>query len=455
MRVPRGRRSAWGAALVCLTGVCGMLTGAACESSTPRRPDIVLISIDCLNGRQFREGTKDGRLEHLTALAERGRTYTRAYSHAPWTTPAHMSMLTGLYPRQHGRDVPYQEMWKYRREYDRVPTFRTVADHLSDAGYETIAFVGEGSTSAAFGLGQGFERYEEFTRDDRHRDLPASTAALGRWLEERDDRPFFLFFHTYDFHAPLPLDHPDNDSALRYIDGHVGRVLEALRADGREPVILLTGDHGSSMIRTEEQCCYHGAGHYDENLRVPLVIDAPGRDTTGRSDALVRHVDLLPTILELAGVETAGLDVMGTSLVDVGPGHPGSRHSISEADARCAIRMAVATHRYKYVYTVPGPVADGYRLREGFMADCPKVCRRLPREQLFDLTSDPLELKNLIDHTGRTTVDEIDDLRTTLAAHLATRPRYYRRIVTLRESAGIATDSSSLEEALRGLGYIE
>src|SRR5262245_2768890 len=128
-------------------------------------PNVVLISVDCLNHRQLDEAVRAGWTPAIAELARDSLAFSRAYAHAPWTTPSHMSMLSGLYPAQHGRDIAVALAANTQTYQGRVPAFETLADRLAARGYETVAFVGTGSISARFGLGQGFAQYHEAEHD--------------------------------------------------------------------------------------------------------------------------------------------------------------------------------------------------------------------------------------------------------------------------------------------------
>jgi hypothetical protein len=137
-------------------------------------------------------------------------------------------MLTGLYPSQHGRDIPYGLMIRFNSGNDRVPLYQTLPERLAASGYEAVGFVGAGTISAAFGLGQGFSSYSESSRNNPEQsDLPATLSGIRTWmdtrrLDTRRDRPFFLFVHTYELHFPLAEAHSPFRRALDYLDGSLG-----------------------------------------------------------------------------------------------------------------------------------------------------------------------------------------------------------------------------------------
>jgi arylsulfatase A-like enzyme len=432
------------------------LAAAACAGDAPaERPstNVVLISIDCLNQRQFREALDHGWVPALARVAADALVFSDAHAHAPWTTPSHMSMLTGLYPIQHGRDVPWGLMTKTNQYFDRVPLFPTLGDLLGSAGYETVAFVGKGSISGQFGLNQGFELFQESAKA-KQTDLPVSVERCLSWLGERSDRPFFLFFHTYDLHSPRAPQLGSDQAALRYIDRHVGKVLADLEARGlyESTLIFVTGDHGSSMVRTEDKCCVHGSGHYEENLNVPLVVKLPGSASKGTSERLVRHIDILPTALDVIGLPAQEYRGRGASVLAV-TAEGESRISFSSADARCARRFALADGTYKYIYSPRDELQTVLRGDSAFMdSGCRGVCTELPAiEELYDLRRDPFESRNLLAaELDSDTQGVLAGLRERMIEHMNLPPEYVRRVVG---SPGEAIDLE-LEESLRALGYI-
>ncbi len=214
-----------------LASIAFLFASSACREDA--RPNVILISIDCLNQRQFESAVEQGYAPTLKALKEDAIAFSRAYAHAPWTTPSHMSMLSGLYPSQHGRDVPYGLMIRWNDYYSRVPAFETLGELLGAAGYDTAAFVGQGSISAAYGLDQGFEVFEEHRKArESLTDLVEGTSGALDWLSERDDTPFFLFFHTYDLHEPRPKGLPEDREVLQYVDHHLSQIVLELKRRG-------------------------------------------------------------------------------------------------------------------------------------------------------------------------------------------------------------------------------
>ena len=420
---------------------------------------MILISIDCLNQRQFAHAIERGHAPNLGGLKEDSLAFSRAYSQAPWTTPAHMSMLSGLYPSQHGRDVPYGLMIQWNDFYPRVPAFTTLGDDLAAAGYRTAGFVGQGSISGVYGLSQGFAIFEERRKGKELSDLIGSIERVAEWLDEVPDEPFFLFFHTYDLHGPRPRGLESDEADIRYIDQHLGRLLLDLKARNlyEDSLVIVTGDHGSNMVETEGKCCVHGAGHYEENLKVPLLLKLPGASRRGEESFLARHVDLVPTVHDIVGLESR-YDGPGRSLLipydAKGPGE--EIVSYSEADGRCALRRALVTDRYKYIYTQRDESQALFQANPRFFDEtCEERCRDLPIEEFYDLRKDPYENQNLLPgKLDPVRAEAVERLRLEMARLLNLPPRYTKSIMTGPRRTLDEQELQDLQESLRTLGYL-
>jgi arylsulfatase A-like enzyme/predicted negative regulator of RcsB-dependent stress response len=324
MRIPQphGVRCAGAAAIwiaiACLAG-CGKPDASRVDA--PRRPDVVLITVDTLRAdRVGATGGSAGVTPAIDELARGGATFLDATAHVPLTLPSHTSILTGRYPIAHG----VHDNSGFTLGAD-VPTLATI---LHGLGYHTAAFVSSFVLRAATGLSRGFDRYDD--RFEGAGRAHVTTASLERRAAEvaRDvtqwlaaaPHPFFLWVHFYDPHAPYE---PPPAFAARFAgrpyDGEVatadfgvGGVIGALPAATRgNTLIVVTADHGESMGEHGES--EHGILLYDATLHVPLVIQGPGVGAGVRVDRQVRHVDLLPTIAEVLGIPPpAGID--GVSL---------------------------------------------------------------------------------------------------------------------------------------------
>lgn len=311
--------------------------------------NVLLISIDSLRAdRLGAYGHERPTSPTIDRLARQGVRFAEAMTTAPWTLPAHMSMLTGLYPYAH----------RVNTEADRLPNgVTTLAQRLGAAGFRTAAVVSEGLVGRTYGFARGFDTFDDETAVKALAEVDEETAPLvlqqaEAWLRRESAGRFFLFLHLwdvhYDFVPPAPYDRmfdpdyrgpmtgrdfihddairPDMeqrdldhllaryDGEIRWVDDHLARLLTILDelGVGERTAVIITADHGEEFF--EHGYKGHGAALYRPVMQVPLVIHAPGVAAGRVVDEPVSLVDLVPTILELTGVPLADpLD--GISLV--------------------------------------------------------------------------------------------------------------------------------------------
>lgn len=321
---------------------------------------------------------------NLDRLASRGLVFENAHTVAPITLPAHASMLTGLFPVRHGL-----------RQNGLKPlpaSATTLAEGARAAGHQTAAFVGAVVLSEAFGLAQGFDHYDEpreqpgsVSTHFGERSAGAVVDAALAWLARRDrERPFFVWLHFFDPHAPYApppefragaLEREPYLGELAYADRELGRFLDALQREGvlERTTVLVVSDHGEAFGEHEELT--HGSYCYQSTLHVPLILRVPGRTAAGRrSKRLVSVVDVFPTLADAMGLdELAKLDTDGRSLL---------------VDAPADGRGLYFESYYAYLAYGWSPIAGWMDERGKFLHSS--------TPQLFDLDADPGELRNLI-----------------------------------------------------------
>jgi len=363
-----------------LASACGRSPGGGlARPGSLRGANVLLITIDTL--RQDRIGAyghRGGLTPTIDRLAATGVRFTHAFSPAPLTLPAHASILTGLLPNHHGI---------HNNTSSRLDDHAaTLAAALKAGGYRTGAFVGAFVLDGRFGLNRGFDEY-----DDR---LPRGDRAAFRFAERRADEvvrragdwilapaapsgvPWFAWVHLFDPHAPYdaPAEYRAGrapyDAEIAYTDAMLGQLLARLdAAHARDrTLIVLTADHGESLGEHGETT--HGLFAYDSTLSVPLVINAASVGAAA-VDAPVSHVDLAPTILDLVGL-AAPATFDGRSLA--GP-VPADRPLYFEA------LDASLTHGWA---PLRGVIQGGWKYID------------LPEAELYDLSTDPGELRNRI-----------------------------------------------------------
>ena len=339
------------------------------------RPDLVLVSIDSLRADHVGcYGYPHPTTPALDALARGGVRFETATSTTSWTLPSHAALFTGLPDSSHGLIDNGLSL-----DAEHV----TLAETLRDAGYATAGFYGGPYLHPTFGLAQGFDHYQSCMaafgdaaagdavraeararKAAAHADVtgPRTLAAVERFLAQRDERPVFLFVHLWDVHydyIPPPgyarrFD-PDYtgtltgvgvmrnprirrgmpardlahlvalyDAEVRFTDDVLGRILAAVEASpgARGSVVAVTADHGEEFL--EHGSRGHAQTLFDEVLRIPLVIHAPGRVPAGVVvEEPVQILDVMPTLLGLAGV-AAPAHVLGRDLSALWSGRVGA-----------------------------------------------------------------------------------------------------------------------------------
>jgi arylsulfatase A-like enzyme len=395
------------------------------ELASPRasdRPNLLLVSLDTVRPDHLSlYGYGRPTTPRLDRWAENAAVFEQAVTTAPWTLPAHLSMLTGLDAFEHGVN-----------HRSRVPgELELLAETLREAGYRTAAVTGGGFLEPEYGLHQGFDSYRYYPHHTDEGELAHGLQAALDWLSDGPRQPWFVFFHTYEPHypyharrpylerlnggAPVPdprdlayvttgldMEHAFEltkrwrfrrrgeprreltaaelaglidlyDSGIAYSDDMLRRLLEAVE-DAGEAVVAITSDHGEALGE-------HGlAGHAyleDFNALIPLALKRPGRREGRRIGTQVRITDLAPTFLELAGLEptTTG---SGRSLVPLLDG-------VRERDREAAIYASFANR--------------GLALRLGrrakYLFNNSAWESLWGRQALYDLTADPDEWRDL------------------------------------------------------------
>lgn len=262
--------------------------------------DVILISIDALRADHVGAyGYERDTTPALDALAKEGVVFEHAYTATPHTSYAVTSMMTGKYMRPLllqgvGED---SETW---------------AGALRRYGYQTAAFY----PPAVFFIDpERFRSFEERGLDFEYRKVQFSGAAeraaeVGAYLAQLDPgRPLFLWVHLFEPHEPYEAHpvYPFGDRSLdRYdaeiaaADAGLGRIVAAVRENRPRAVVIVTADHGEEF--NDHGGRYHGTTVYEEQVRVPLVVHAPGVLTPRRVEVPVSLVDLMPTVLRGVGM---------------------------------------------------------------------------------------------------------------------------------------------------------
>jgi len=303
------------------------------------RPDLVLFLADTFRADNLAAYGGDPELTpNVNALAEESVRFLRAWSPCTWTLPAQASMLTGLYPEQHGAVSVTTGM---------PSSLATIAERLAEFGYRTGAVTDSAFVSATYGFDQGFEWFQEYKTWDLRKSLRRAT----EFLDADDGRPVFLFVQTYRAHTPyrtgvdeshvalqefaeeararcadyggsgeMPLEEATARLRSIYLSG-VGSLdevfggwLAELRARQilRTGYLVFTSDHGEEF-REHERMGQGGAIAWETKTRIPFLVMGGGLAPRDVQQS-VTLVDIPATLAALAGVPPApgwgGRDVL-------------------------------------------------------------------------------------------------------------------------------------------------
>ena len=441
-----------------------LITGSVAVLGCKREhPNIVLITIDTLRADHLGcYGYERDTSPHVDRLAQDGVLFTRAFSPDTQSSPTFASIHTAVYPRAHG-------VW---RNAHKLRTNRPLlAEILRHYGYRTGAFVNSRLIGVENGFDRGFDEFRTligYARRDPRLGGEETFDAASDWIRQTPE-PFFVWLQCEYPHAPYypaaPFDtrfgkgprelerpwnytHPARDlyvqgehptaeerehvislydGEVAFADAGIGRLIDTLRETGRydDSIVIVTGDHGETLLERPGITGHRGK-FYDEVLHVPLVIKLPGNRLAGRSfESLVQTLDLMPTLLELAGIEVP-VGLHGVSLVPLLQGDPTGPRDVVFAE------LLIDLKKYG------GPVAT-------LRTDRWKLIRRNNgQDELYDLQTDPEERTNLIHDQPE------------VAARLASRIQDWQEAHPRDEdgSAGLVV-SEEMRRVLEGAGYLD
>jgi choline-sulfatase len=363
----------------------------------------------------------------LDELAKRSVDFTRAWTVAPLTLPAHASLFTGLYPDAHGvRD---------NLGFRLPQTARTLAERFAAHGWRTGAVVAAPVVGPESGITQGFELFDGPTREAGIEERPAGAVTRAAVLMAArlasGAAPFLLWVHYFDAHAPHGKVRGEERAAYRdeveRIDRQLAPLLAATRAAaGARPLaVVVVADHGEALGDHGEAT--HGHSLQEATLRVPLLIELQGA-VPGRCARTVSVVDLLPTLLESCGLPVDE-PLQGRSLLPFLQ-DPGQRDARDERDERC-VRFETRLPFHEFGWAWLDGACDG-RFK---WVDRPKP-------QLFDLDADPGETR-----------DCAADHRERVEALSATVRELERSGSAVAGGPGAAADAA-VDRAVTSLGYV-
>jgi arylsulfatase A-like enzyme len=439
--------------------VWNVVRAAARPEPAANYPDVVFITLDAWRADALGpRGERPSLTPNLDRFAENAYVFTYARSQASWTLPSFATIFTSQYPAVHGAAA----------NRPLGTSQRTLAEILASRGYDTRAVVANELCLPFTGVPRGFREYHYWNmvgwlkalgyydtnlyfpafrkgreeKRDSHVTTVLTNATLER-LSRRRGRPFFLWLHYLDPHAPYwpPPEYIDaakiramNDQAremgqpsgarrenydgeVRYVDRELARILRVL---GRRPntVVIISSDHGEEFF--EHGGVDHGHTVYEELLRVPLMMKLPGEGSS-RINMPVDTIDIAPTVLDYLGIEMPP-SMQGRSLLPAVTGLGCERPSFAgPTQLKGSSKEAVYYRGKKFIYD--------YKYRKA--------------GAWYDLADDPGE------HFPRSPTDaEAVELWSLLAAW-----RDANR--GLRRDYRAAAEDGAIRDAMKAMGYVK
>jgi arylsulfatase A-like enzyme/Tfp pilus assembly protein PilF len=403
---------------------------------------VILITLDTTRAdRLGGYGDPDASTPTLDRLVREGTLFEEAWTTTPVTLPSHASILTGNYPVTHGaRDNAIFVLGDDDNE--------TLAEILRRHGYATGAVISAFVLDRRFGLAQGFDLYDDDPsamasagpRIDPERTADDATRAALDAVDElgRGGKPLFLWVHYFDPHTPFDPPEPYRsrraaspgdrysgyDGEIAFVDRALDRLLEGLSDAGAldDAIVAIVGDHGEGLESPHEESS-HGILVFEETVRVPWILwDSRGTLRRTPVSGPVSVVDVLPTVLDLAGVDS-GDGIAGISLV------PAIGNGVASSD-----RTLLAETYHPYYLYAWSPLSTVRRGDWKFI--------RSPDSELYDLANDPAERRDLAERSPEQ------------AARIASRlDELVARWERAPSAAGFSL-SEAEEEKLRSLGYL-
>jgi uncharacterized sulfatase len=374
------------------------------DAGSERPPNVVMIISDDQAWTDFGfMGHEEIRTPHLDALARRSLVFERGYVPSSLCRPSLATMITGLYPHEHGitgNDPPKGE--DRARMLRHIAAVETLPKLLAPLGYRSLQTGKwwEGNCRCG-GFSDGMTHGER-ARGGRHGD---EGLKIGRetmqpiydFLDDCGEQPFFLWYAPFLPHSPhnpperlLAKYRREGKSAhvakyhamCEWFDETCGQLLDDLRARGLEEETLVVFVTDNGWIQRPDRRGFAPRSKrspYDGGVRTPILLSWPGRVTPAVRDAYASSVDLAPTILRACGVE-APAAMSGVDLLD-------------QAAARDVVYGETFSHDVADLERPTKGLQYRYAIRDGWKLIAPRDPSR--GAELYDLDADPFEAVDL------------------------------------------------------------
>ena len=396
------------------------------------KPDMLIYLADDLSQQDLSiYGNQHIPTPHLAEIATQGMVFEHAYVASPSCAPSRAALLTGLMPAKNGAEENHTYPHKH------IPS---LIKQLQQLGYEVAAFgkIAHGKQKHAEQF--GFDHYQSFKKAYNYDNIDKLDKAVSHYLQNRTSKkPLALFVGTTNPHVPwndpkvtfspsdveLPpkfIDTPETRKhrakyyqQIKNLDDFAGRLIELQNQFmNKNTIFLFSSDHGS-------QWPFGKWTLYDYGTRVPLVVSWPNNIPTKRTTNMVSWIDILPTLIDIAGGKTPN-SIDGQSfkstLLSNAPSHRQEIFTTHTGGGNKNLypSRAVRTAQWKLIHNISPELAftnhsDLLRLQDAglYWHEWWVAAKTDPRAQavimdyhqspefeFYDLNSDPWETKNLI-----------------------------------------------------------
>jgi arylsulfatase A-like enzyme len=398
------------------------------------KPSVILIVIDAFAVKHLSTyGYSRKTTPNIDALASRGLILTNYIANAPWTRPSFTTIITGLTKKQHGVELSGKFLDK---------SIVTIADRFKSSGYKTAAFIGNPLIRAIWGYNSGYDLFEDATSMKKAfpPDSWLSKRAIA-WLKKVKDKPFFLQIFFTAPHVPyrplgaakhfvkqfdkgnvieypfreykVPVNEDDRvktiaayDDEIHYADEQVGKIVSALREFNIDSntAIIITADHGEML--GEHNCFGHAYHMWEQTLRVPFIMFLPWHKLNNLyDDRPYTHVDMVPTLLDIAGIKNDDKNLSGISVLKQLASAKDNRKRIiySQYNAHGIRRQSVRKYDLKLIHhdLISKEDLDNLNnlhpeIPSANPWDLPSLATKKPRYEFYNIKNDPKEQKNLL-----------------------------------------------------------
>lgn len=443
--------------------------GMCAVSKTEKDHNIVLITIDALRADHLScYGYGRNTSPNIDNIAEKGIIFSNAFAPSSWTAPSVVSLLTSVYPINHGviHGVGYKKNQTLHVQEVFSDQLFSLAEILKAQGYTTFGVASNLHLGEQFGFGRGFDYFKclPFLA------APQVNKTVFSWKDEiRHAEKFFLWIHYFDPHhyyherSPWIADYTSPaltkelelfkkswgelkqlipvfkkdpqtlsnlialyDSEINFVDSSIGELFQTFELDNNT-LIVITSDHGEEFLEKDQ--LGHGSNLFGETINIPLIVKLPQRF---QKTEIKRHVSLLdvtPTILQSIDIkppeQTLGKSLLQTNdllfwLKKILLRSDTIKYNFSEMDTSSTLK-AIITPEWKYIYD--------YKRESG---------------KLYNIQVDPLELHDLVNKR----VEESSHLKERLFRWVSTAKKYPTR----KQDFQLTSEE---KEKLKGLGYIQ